>query len=238
MGHEYDELLRSLMEGTASAIGADFFSSLVKHLASALRVRCALVAECVEPDRTSVRTLAFWIGSSEGDSLEYALSGTPCEAVVLGGELRCYPLGVRSLFPTDSCLTDLDAESYMGTPLLNSQRVVLGHLAILDDRPLCDRGRKEAILRVFAARAAAEMERRRIERAREALLVELQQALARVRTLRGLLPVCAWCRRIRDDQGYWSQLEAYVRDHTDADFTHGICPECAEKVRREDANES
>jgi len=234
LSDEYDALWRSLVEGTASTIGADFFSSLVRHLASAMRVRCALIAECVEPDKTTVRTLAFWIGSSEGQNIEYALSGTPCEAVVLNAELRCYPLGVQSLFPADSCLGELDAESYMGAPLTDSHGLVRGHLAILHDRPLVDRGRKEAILRVFAARAAAEMERRRIERAREALLAELELALARVRTLRGLLPVCAWCRRVRDDQGYWSELEAYVQQHTDADFTHGICPQCVERVWRDE----
>jgi hypothetical protein len=54
--------------------------------------------------------------------------------------------------------------------------------------------------------------------------------MARVHQLSGLLPICAWCRRVRDDEGYWNQLEAYVRDHTDADFSHGICPDCATRV--------
>jgi hypothetical protein len=58
----------------------------------------------------------------------------------------------------------------------------------------------------------------------------LDQALARVKTLSGLLPICASCKRIRDDTGYWSQIEAYVRKHTEADFSHGICPECARRL--------
>ena len=48
--------------------------------------------------------------------------------------------------------------------------------------------------------------------------------------LRGILPICAHCKKIRDDQGYWSQAEVYVRDHTEAEFSHGICPECIEKL--------
>ena len=50
----------------------------------------------------------------------------------------------------------------------------------------------------------------------------------RIATLRGVVPICAWCKKIRDDEGYWKQLESYVRDHTEAEFSHGICPSCAE----------
>jgi hypothetical protein len=59
----------------------------------------------------------------------------------------------------------------------------------------------------------------------------LAEALEHVKTLHGLLPICAWCKRIRDDQGYWNQVESYVRAHSNADFTHGICPKCLEKQR-------
>jgi ligand-binding sensor domain-containing protein len=59
----------------------------------------------------------------------------------------------------------------------------------------------------------------------------VQEALAEIKTLSGLLPICAWCKRIRADDGRWRQIEAYVRDHTQADFTHGVCPDCAEAAR-------
>jgi hypothetical protein len=59
----------------------------------------------------------------------------------------------------------------------------------------------------------------------------VREALAEIKTLSGLLPICAWCKRIRADDGRWRQIEAYVRDHTQADFTHGVCPECAEATR-------
>ena len=58
------------------------------------------------------------------------------------------------------------------------------------------------------------------------MIRELQAALAQVRTLSGLLPICADCKNIRDDKGYWIQIEEYVRSHSEADFTHGICPDC------------
>jgi len=73
-------------------------------------------------------------------------------------------------------------------------------------------------------------ERKRVEEERLKLLYELQQALAKVKTLSGLLPICAWCKKVRDDEGYWKQIESYVEAHSDAEFTHGICPDCAQKM--------
>ena len=75
--------------------------------------------------------------------------------------------------------------------------------------------------------------RKRAEEEREHLLAELREALARVKTLTGLLPICAWCKNIRDDQGYWERIETYLAHHTDARFTHGLCPSCEKKVMPE-----
>lgn len=72
--------------------------------------------------------------------------------------------------------------------------------------------------------------RKQEEREREKLINELQDALARIKTLSGLLPICSSCKKIRDDTGYWNQIEAYISIHSDAEFTHGICPECAKKL--------
>jgi len=65
------------------------------------------------------------------------------------------------------------------------------------------------------------------------LNMELQAALAEVRKLSGLLPVCAWCKRVRDEHDHWVSLESYVMEHSDADFTHGICPDCRDRRERE-----
>jgi DNA-binding response OmpR family regulator len=83
----------------------------------------------------------------------------------------------------------------------------------------------------------------RIKRAEEALLEkekqqqkliqELQEALAEIKTLKGFIPICASCKKIRDDEGYWNQLEAYISKRTEAVFSHGLCPECAERSMAE-----
>jgi len=69
---------------------------------------------------------------------------------------------------------------------------------------------------------------------RETLIPDLQEALNRIKTLKGLLPICAACKKIRDDQGYWSHIESYIRQHSEAEFTHGICPSCAQKLYPKD----
>ena len=73
-------------------------------------------------------------------------------------------------------------------------------------------------------------ERKGVEKEREKMIRELQEALANIKILRGMLPICSSCKKIRDDKGYWNQIESYIRDHTEAEFTHGICPECMKNL--------
>ena len=73
-------------------------------------------------------------------------------------------------------------------------------------------------------------ERKRVEVEREQLIQDLQDALAKVRTLSGLLPICAHCKKVRDDEGYWTRIESYISAHTRAEFSHGICPDCVGQV--------
>ncbi len=81
-------------------------------------------------------------------------------------------------------------------------------------------------LQAAASTLAAAIRRKRVANERERLVAELQAAMAKVRTLHGMLPICASCKRIRDDQGYWEQIEVYIRDHADVEFSHGLCPDC------------
>lgn len=182
-----DKVLRAIVEGTASATSSDFLESLVCNLAGALEVRYAFITECTDPkpiqQATKLRTLAFWVGQKFGDNFEYELTGTPCELVT--GEKTCsfYPTNIQSLFPEDQDLVALAAESYIGLPLLDSAGNLMGHLAALDDKPMENREYLESIMRIFTARAAAEMERKQTEEALrdsteqlEKTLQELQQA--------------------------------------------------------------
>jgi PAS domain S-box-containing protein len=76
-------------------------------------------------------------------------------------------------------------------------------------------------------------ERKQWDLQREQVIKELRHAIGQVRTLHGLIPICAWCKKIRNDEGYWQQLEAYISEHTEADLSHGMCPDCATKESEE-----
>jgi integral membrane sensor domain MASE1 len=80
-------------------------------------------------------------------------------------------------------------------------------------------------------------ERKGAESKLEKMVLELQAALARIKTLKGLLPICSVCKKIRDDKGYWYHIENYIRHHSEADFTHGLCPPCAQKLYSEEHGE-
>lgn len=73
------------------------------------------------------------------------------------------------------------------------------------------------------------IERKKLENEGKQLVRELRQAVEKIRTLKGLIPICASCKKIRDDQGYWNQVEVYISEHSEAEFSHGICPDCAER---------
>ncbi len=156
------DALRLIVEGTAAVTGADFFRSLVRHLASALGVRYALVTERLETAAPSARALAFWQGDGFGDSFDYDLEGHPCEHVYRTSICQ-YPERVRETFPGDVYLEALGAESYLGIALRDGAGDALGHLAVLDDKPMPDDPRRVSIVRIFAARAGAELQRMRAE---------------------------------------------------------------------------
>jgi formate hydrogenlyase transcriptional activator len=158
-----DELtaLRAIVEGTAHGTGDTFFQTLVRHLAVALNVDQALVAEFVTPSR--VRTLAYWMKDHIEPNLEYDLPGTPCEDVAKGN-LCHHPVGVARTFPLDKPLAEMGIESYLGVPLNGPDGLSLGHLCVFDTKAMPEEPRSLLIFRIFAARAVAEMTRLRLER--------------------------------------------------------------------------
>jgi formate hydrogenlyase transcriptional activator len=154
--------LRAIVEGTAHQTGQEFFQSLVRNLAAAIGVRHAFVAEFAEV-KTRVCTLAYWAKDGIEDNIEWDLAGTPCEDVVRGS-LCHYPADVWRKFPEDKPLEEMGIESYLGVPLRDDKGEVLGHLAVFDERPMPEESRRLFIFHIFAARAAAELERLRFEK--------------------------------------------------------------------------
>jgi hypothetical protein len=115
-------------------------------------------------------------------------------------------------------------DNVMFAPLMIKERAV--GLIGLANKPGGFTDRDAVLASTFGELASVALRERRAEEERARITEELQQALAKVKTLRGLLPICSQCKKIRDDKGYWQQVEVYIRDHSEADFSHSICPEC------------
>ena len=171
--------LEAAVERTARGTGLEFFQSLVRHLAEAIGVPYAVVAEFADVN-TRIRTLAFWARDGIVDNIEYEYAGTPCAAVVRG-DVCHHPTGVSELFPQAKPLVELGIDSYLGVPFLDGHGIVLGHLAVFDERPMPLEPRRLFIPQIFAARAGAELERLRAERERLGVEQRLRESEQRYR---------------------------------------------------------
>jgi formate hydrogenlyase transcriptional activator len=172
----------TVMDGTSFVAGSDFFAALVRHLAQALHVSYAFVAECTDDRKSRVRTLAFWSRDRLVDNIEWDVSGTPCEHVI-GGSDAYHARDLQSQFPDDLGLVDLGAQSYLGLPLVAASGEVLGHLAVMDVKPMETDAVNGAVMRTCAVRARMELERLRTTSQIDALNQKLQAAAERARTL-------------------------------------------------------
>src|SRR5262245_311308 len=170
-----EELLQAITQGTAAVTGTKFFTSLVEHLAHALKVRRVYVAEC-ENDRA--RTRALWMDGFR-PAFEYDVRETPCMKVTQG-ETCLISHNVRQYFPHIELLKQLNAESFIGVPLWDSSHRVIGHMVLVDDKPMSEDPLWISVLQTFATRAGVELER---EQADE----KLREALAQVESLKNRL---------------------------------------------------
>ena len=172
---DLDQALRLITEGTAAETGHNFYFALVKALAATLNTSGAWVTEYVR-ESNLLRALAFQLNGQWIPDYRYELPGTPCEPVIKEAKVVHIPENVTQLFPNDPDLIAFGAVSYLGMPLLDEDGSVLGHLAILDTKPLPADSRLFSFFRIFAVRAAAEHRRLRAEaevRQREAKLDRL-----------------------------------------------------------------
>ncbi len=112
-----------------------------------------------------------------------------------------------------------DIRFYAGAPLIDGEGNGLGSLCVIDSKPRTLSKEQNDSLQALARQLISQLELRRTS-------AELASALSDIKTLQGLLPICAHCKEVRDDSGFWHSVESYVSTHTDATFSHGICPDC------------
>jgi PAS domain S-box-containing protein len=162
-GLDEESALRTILEGTANETGERFFAALVENLARALNTHGAWVTEYIQ-ERRRLRALAFWMDGQWIQDYETDIAGTPCEQVIDSADIVHFPDNLLKLFPDDPDITAINAVSYLGMPLKDVDGKILGHLAVIDRRPIPEEPKVQALFRIFAARAAAELQRQSVEK--------------------------------------------------------------------------
>ena len=150
-----DRRLLVAMERCASVVGPDFFGSAAQLLSVLLDVEYVFIAECTNADAKMAETLAFWGSAGLTDNLSFCVRGGPCEQV-LAGQVVHVPEMACARFPDNEALQTLGPESYFGCPLVSSSGDIIGHIAAMDALPMHPSGEDRAILKILAARAAAD----------------------------------------------------------------------------------
>lgn len=153
-GADPNEMLRIISKGTAAVIGGDFFRSLAYHIILSTGIRYAIVTECVNAEKSRVRTMVYMERDKFLDNFEYDLTGTPCEIVMRGENYYC-TTDLDSFFPKDA-----GVKSYFGVPIYLTNGEIAGHIAVFDTKPMTVSTRQLNILEIFASRAGAEIERK------------------------------------------------------------------------------
>ena len=166
-----EAIIELIVRDTAASTGQLFFESLVRSIALALNVRHCLLTKLLENGQ--LQTLAFWKDGEISPSITYDPQPGPCGVVLTQGVYYCSS-GVQKLFPHQPALPLLEAESYVGVSLRSHQGKILGNLAVLDSRPILERRLHEDLLKLFAARASAELERQQAIDALKTLNAELE----------------------------------------------------------------
>ncbi|HEY1230618.1 MAG TPA: PAS domain S-box protein, partial [Ramlibacter sp.] len=169
-----DDTLRAIALAVSASPGGSPFDDLVRLLTTILRVDVAFIARRDDgaPDR--MRMLALCCDGHVMQDIPYPLAGSPC-ATVVGQRFRLYASDLRGRFPDDREIRDLGVESYAGHPLVDAQGVPIGIVAVASRRPLAQAGRVKATLKIFAVRAAAELERLQASEAQNRALEDLRQ---------------------------------------------------------------
>ncbi len=155
------ELLRAIAEGTAGAVGDEFLRVLVRNVAEAFGAKLVFVGEAMRPDGAHVRVVAGWYdGAYMDEPFEYDTDGTPC-ALAVENAFVAIPDALIRRYPEDTVAIEMGLESYLAVCLRAADGTHLGHMAVLDAEPMQADDEDVAALRIFASRAAAELERRR-----------------------------------------------------------------------------
>ncbi|MBL7737592.1 MAG: sigma 54-interacting transcriptional regulator [Chitinophagaceae bacterium] len=167
-----EELLRTVSEATSGLTGEDFLIELARHITMTLTMRYALITECANDEKTRLRTLCYVDGEKVLDNIEYDTADIPCEIIMQGKDFFM-PAGVQAKYPKEK-----DIEAAVGVPIYSTRTgEIIGHILAVDPNPVTTEKNQAAILKIFAARAGAEIERMKAEEKLRLANIELESLL-------------------------------------------------------------
>ena len=240
------------MEGLITTLATSFISLGASEVDSAICRSLGMLGEFAGVQRSYI-CLITEDGARLRHTHQWCVAGVePLESGQAGLSADAFPWWVEKLRNLEdvhiSDLADLPPEAGAEREFLETNKVrstlmvplrygpsltgVLGFDSL--QRQLAWNEELIALLKIAGVVFGSAIERKRAEEERGRLIFELQESLAKVRTLSGLLPICANCKKIRDDKGYWNQIETYIKERSQAEFTHGICPDCAQRLYPQD----
>jgi PAS domain S-box-containing protein len=221
--------LRLVVEGTVSETGVEFFRALVRNLAAVTGTIGAWVTEYL-PAEKRLRAWAFWLNGEFVEHFEYDIAGTACERVVESRKLVHIPDRLLEMFPGDPDLRALHAVSYLGVPLLDTNGEVMGHVSVLDTKPLPADPRLLSLFEIFAARATAEQ--RRLRQEREVRAREEQLATLLETTMDAILVLDAGLKVVRVNPAALRLFGGTIEDLIGESLNDFLAKDSAARVAR------
>jgi PAS domain S-box-containing protein len=230
---DVDAALQTILEGTSTETGERFFAALAKNLSQALNTYGAWVTQYIEECRR-LEALAFWMNGQWVYDFDMKIEGTPCEAVIEQARLVHFPDNLLGFYPNNPNIKALGVRSYMGYPLLDLNGKVLGHLAVLDTRPMPAEPRTLALFQIFANRAAAELRRLRAE----AKVREREEKLGRLvdSALDAIIELDRHLKVTRVNPAAEKVFNCATDEIVGREFSRYLCPEAIEKLAQLTAN--
>jgi transcriptional regulator with GAF, ATPase, and Fis domain len=165
-----------------------------------------------------------------GDREHLIGSGIYCEAVVKSKKKLLIPNALIDNEWKDNPDIKLHIISYLGFPILMPSGKVFGTICVLDNKENSYSPTYEELILQLKELIESHLSLLQMNKTLEDTNKQLNDFLGEIKTLRGILPICAQCKKVRNDEGYWNQIERYIEQHSNASFSHAICPECAEKL--------
>ena len=207
------------------------WQNIVDNMTNLIGVPAGLIMRIVDPD------LEVFVSSKTsdnpyhpGDKEHLRESGLYCETVIKNREYLLVPNALSDKKWRNNPDIKLNMISYLGFPILFPNGEPFGTICVLDKKENPYSKSLTQLIQNFREIIESSLELIYMNHMLGEKNKRLSDYLSEIQTLRGILPICASCKKIRDDKGYWNQIEAYISDHSEAQFSHGICPDCAKKL--------